>query len=248
MSGTQDLVIAAGIESMSRCPMGINARAGVFDVDGPNSAIGERPVRYSSLQPVCWREMIAKNMATRSVRRLPGEAISAVAMLETQARLIKKSSPSWAEPPMGVKHCISTTRAFVTTPAWSYGTAENLMEDGALTAANASQICDGSSAVMIASEQALKDHNLTPLARIHNLTVTAGDPVIMLEEPLFATDRALKRAGMSIHDMDLYEVNEALLQYPWLGLSTQVLTQTSSMSMVVPSHWATHWVRLVQNL
>ena len=84
-----------------------------------------------------------------------------------------------------------------------------LMEDGALTAANASQICDGSSAVMIASEQALKDHNLTPLARIHNLTVTAGDPVIMLEEPLFATDRALKRAGMSIHDMDLYEVNEA---------------------------------------
>jgi acetyl-CoA C-acetyltransferase len=93
-----------------------------------------------------------------------------------------------------------------------------LMDDGALTAANASQICDGSSAVMIASAQALKDHNLTPLARIHNLTVTAGDPVIMLEEPLFATDRALKRAGMSIHDMDLCEVNEAFAPVPmaWL--------------------------------
>ncbi len=78
-----------------------------------------------------------------------------------------------------------------------------------ISAANASQICDGSSAVMIVSERALKDHGLTPLARIHNLTVTAGDPVIMLEEPLFATDKALKRAGMSIADIDLYEVNEA---------------------------------------
>jgi acetyl-CoA C-acetyltransferase len=94
-----------------------------------------------------------------------------------------------------------------------------LMEEGALTAANASQICDGSSAVMLASEQALKDHNLTPLARIHNLTVTAGDPVIMLEEPLFATDRALKRAGMGISDIDLYEVNEAFAPIPmaWLA-------------------------------
>ena len=57
-----------------------------------------------------------------------------------------------------------------------------------------------------------------PLARIHNLTVTAGDPVIMLEEPLFATDRALKRAGMNIADIDLYEVNEAFAPVPlaWL--------------------------------
>ena len=68
------------------------------------------------------------------------------------------------------------------------------------------------------SEQALKDYGLTPLARIHNLTVTAGDPVIMLEEPLFATERALQRAGMSINDIDLYEVNEAFAPVPlaWL--------------------------------
>ena len=73
-----------------------------------------------------------------------------------------------------------------------------LSPDGAITAASASQICDGSSAVLVVSEAALKAHGLTPLARIHNLTVTAGDPVIMLEEPLFATDRALQRAGMSM--------------------------------------------------
>jgi acetyl-CoA C-acetyltransferase len=93
-----------------------------------------------------------------------------------------------------------------------------LSEKGRITAASASQICDGSSAALIVSERVLKDHGLTPMARIHNLTVTAGDPVIMLEEPLFATDRALQRAGMSINDIDLFEVNEAFASVPlaWL--------------------------------
>ena len=93
-----------------------------------------------------------------------------------------------------------------------------LSPEGRITAATSSQICDGSSAVLVVSEQALKDYGLTPMARIHNLTVTAGDPVIMLEEPLFATDRALQRAGMKIGDIDLYEVNEAFAPVPlaWL--------------------------------
>jgi len=87
-----------------------------------------------------------------------------------------------------------------------------------ISAANASQICDGASAALIVSEAALKAHGLTPLARIHHLTVTAGDPVIMLEEPLFATDRALRRAGMTIDEIDLFEVNEAFASVPlaWL--------------------------------
>jgi acetyl-CoA C-acetyltransferase len=90
--------------------------------------------------------------------------------------------------------------------------------EGVISAANASQITDGASAVMIASEAAVKAHGLTPLARIHNLTVTAGDPVVMLEEPLFATDRALSRSGMRIDEIDLYEVNEAFAPVPlaWL--------------------------------
>ncbi|HEY0114733.1 MAG TPA: acetyl-CoA C-acetyltransferase, partial [Allosphingosinicella sp.] len=80
------------------------------------------------------------------------------------------------------------------------------------------QICDGASAVLVASAEAVRAHGLTPLARIHNLTVTAGDPVVMLEEPLFATDRALQRAGMRIGEIDLYEVNEAFAPVPlaWL--------------------------------
>jgi acetyl-CoA C-acetyltransferase len=93
-----------------------------------------------------------------------------------------------------------------------------LRDGGTLTAATASQICDGASGLLVANERALKAHNLTPLARIHNLTVTAGDPVIMLEEPITATQRALKRAAMRIEDIDLYEVNEAFASVPlaWL--------------------------------
>jgi acetyl-CoA C-acetyltransferase len=87
-----------------------------------------------------------------------------------------------------------------------------------LTAGNASQMCDGSSAVLIASARAVKQHGFKPLARIVNLTVTAGDPVIMLEEPLYATQKALDRAGMKLNDIDLFEVNEAFASVPmaWL--------------------------------
>ncbi len=89
-----------------------------------------------------------------------------------------------------------------------------LKEGGVISAANASQMCDGASGVLVVSEAALKTHNLTPLARLHTLTVTGGDPVTMLDEPINATQRALKRAGMRIEDIDLYEVNEAFACIP----------------------------------
>lgn len=100
----------------------------------------------------------------------------------------------------------------------SIGAVKPLQEGGIITAANASQMCDGAAAVLVVSERALRTHGLTPVARIHNLTVTAGDPVIMLEEPIRATRRALERAGMRIDDIDLYEVNEAFAPIPlaWL--------------------------------
>jgi acetyl-CoA C-acetyltransferase len=89
---------------------------------------------------------------------------------------------------------------------------------GVITAGNASQVCDGASGVLIVSERALKEHGLTPLARIENLTVTAGDPVIMLQEPIPGTRRALERSGRKLDEIDLYEVNEAFAPVPlaWL--------------------------------
>jgi acetyl-CoA C-acetyltransferase len=95
---------------------------------------------------------------------------------------------------------------------------EPIAKGGVLTAGNSSQVCDGSSAVLVASARAVKLHGFKPLARIVNLTVTAGDPVIMLEEPLYATPKALARAGLSLSDIDLFEVNEAFASVPlaWL--------------------------------
>jgi acetyl-CoA C-acetyltransferase len=93
-----------------------------------------------------------------------------------------------------------------------------LTEDGIISAATASQICDGASGVMVVSERVLKALNLTPLARVHHMSVLGGDPWVMLEAPLEATSVALRKAGMSINDIDLYEVNEAFAPVPlaWL--------------------------------
>jgi acetyl-CoA C-acetyltransferase len=84
-----------------------------------------------------------------------------------------------------------------------------LIEGGSVTAGNASQMTDGSAALLVVNEKALKQHNLTPLARVHAVAVTAGDPVIMLEEPAPATKKVLERAGLKLDDIDLFEVNEA---------------------------------------
>lgn len=224
MSGTQDLVIAAGVESMTRCPMGINAKAGkVFDVPTdptPQSIKDEYGVRGFS--QFAGAEMIAKKhghtkeqldaFSVESHHR--GRDARNAGAFENEIVPIVGRTKEGAQ---ALHHHDEGIRDDASMEAMA--SLKILMDDGIMTAANASQICDGSSAVMVASEQALKDHNLNPLARIHNLTVTAGDPVVMLEEPLFATDRALQRAGMKIEDIDLYEVNEAFAPVPLAWLS-----------------------------
>jgi acetyl-CoA C-acetyltransferase len=91
---------------------------------------------------------------------------------------------------------------------------ESLAPGGRITAAVASQICDASTAMLIASEQAVKDHGLTPRARVHHLSVTGDDPVWMLTGPIRATRRALEKAGMGVGDIDLFECNEAFASVP----------------------------------
>jgi acetyl-CoA C-acetyltransferase len=91
---------------------------------------------------------------------------------------------------------------------------KTLQEDGVITAANASQICDGAAALLVVNERGLKTLGLTPLARVHEMTVLGHDPVIMLEAPIPATEKALRRAGLRLSDIDLYEVNEAFAPVP----------------------------------
>ena len=86
---------------------------------------------------------------------------------------------------------------------------KTLVPGGVLTAAVASQISDGAAALLIASERAVKDHGLTPRARIHHVSVRGDDPVMMLSAPIPATQHALKKVGMSIDEIDLVEINEA---------------------------------------
>src|SRR3984957_20575156 len=86
---------------------------------------------------------------------------------------------------------------------------EPITPGGLLTAATASQLCDGASGVLVMNERALQASGVEPLARIHHISVIGHDPVIMLEGPIPATARALNRCGMKINDIDLFEVNEA---------------------------------------
>jgi acetyl-CoA C-acetyltransferase len=221
LSGTQDVVIAAGVESMTRVPMGstgaLFAQAGLGTAKSPRQEARYPGVQFSQFMGA---EMIARKhgfsrddcdaFALESHRR---------AAAATQAgAFADEIVPLAIETPDGpAAHAVDEGIRFDASLA-GIQAVKLLAEGGVISAANASQICDGASAVLVVSEAALKAHGLTPLARVHALTVTAGDPVVMLEEPLFATDKALRRAGMAIGDIDLYEVNEAFAPVPlaWL--------------------------------
>lgn len=215
MSGTQDVVIAAGVEHMSRVPMGTSLAGGKPYSERIQARFGVR-----GFSQFTGAEMIARKYGYDR-ERLDAFALEshrrAAAAVE-RGDFAEEIVPLEIETPNGpALHAQDEGIRFDASMA-GLGSLKTLAEGGVITAGNASQICDGASAVMVVSEAALKTHKLTPLARIHNLTVTGGDPVIMLEEPLFATDRALKRAGMRIGDIDLYEVNEAFAPVPlaWL--------------------------------
>ncbi len=217
MSGTQDIVIASGVESMTRVPMGSTAmlfmKEGLGNYKSPRLEEKYPGILFSQFMGA---EMIVKkhgftreqldSFACESHRR--AAAATQAGAFDAEMIALDIETPEGPQ-----SHRSDEGIRYDATPE-SIGSVKLLQEGGSISAANASQICDGASAVLIVSEAALKAHGLTPLARIHNLTVTGGDPVIMLEEPLFATDRALQRAGLKIGDIDLYEVNEAFAPVP----------------------------------
>lgn len=218
MSGTQDVVIAAGTESMSRVPMFSNLsfhqREGI-GIGPVSPSIAER-FGVKEFSQFAGAEMIARKygfdretldrFALESHRRAAA-ATEAGAFADEVIPVLVDGEPHVRDE--GIRYDATLE---------SIGAVKLLQEGGMISAANASQICDGASGVLIVSERALKAHHLTPIARIVDMTVTAGDPVIMLEEPLFATDKALKKSGLSIDEIDLYEVNEAFAPVPlaWL--------------------------------
>ena len=217
MSGTMDLVIAAGVESMTRVPMGSSGRfTKSFEPGSAKSPGLDKKYPNIAFTQFAGAEMIAQKHGF-SREQLDEFSLESH---KRAAAAIEAGAFDKEIVPLDVADGQHTRDEGVRLDASMEGLGglKTLVEGGVITAGNASQICDGSSGVLIASAEAVKQHGLKPLARIHNLTVTAGDPVIMLEEPLYATDRALKRAGMKIDDIDLYEVNEAFAPVPmaWL--------------------------------
>jgi acetyl-CoA C-acetyltransferase len=221
LSGMQDMVIASGIESMSRVPMGSNAtfhmKEGMGHYKSPRLEEKFPGIMFSQFAGA---EMIVKKHGfTKDQLDAFAYESHLRAKAATEAGLFDREIvPVEIETAEGREwHKVDEGIRFDATLEGIAG-VKLLQEGGALTAATSSQICDGASAALIVSEAALKAHGLTPRARIHHLSVTGGDPVIMLEEPLFATEKALKKAGISINDIDAYEVNEAFASVPmaWL--------------------------------
>ena len=211
MSGTQDVVIAGGVQTMSKIPIGASMMAGqplgfdhVFHTSpGWVERFGKAPVNqfYGASE-------IAKKW---NFSRKDLEAYS----LESHKRADKARSAGWFDREITAINGLDqdeTIRADTTMERMAE--LEAFDEHGLITAGVASQTCDGSSAMLIASEAAVKRYNLKPRARIHHLDVMGDDPIMMLTGPIAATKRALKRAGMKASDIDIAECNEAFAPVP----------------------------------
>ena len=223
MSGTMDCVIAAGVESMSRIPMAslgkVYKEAGLGHYMSP---IIRQRFPGPDFSQFMGAEMIAEK------HKLTKEQLDRFSLLSHQrARAATLEGAFKAEVvPIDVRlpdgsggeQHVADEGIRMEATLEGIASVKTLREGGYISAANASQICDGASGVMVVNEKGLKALGVKPLARIHHMTVIGGDPVIMLEAPLPATTRALQRAGMKIDDIDLFEVNEAFASVPlaWL--------------------------------
>ena len=220
MSGVHDVVIAAGVESMSRVPMftpsSLPQKNGMGSYMSP--AVIER-FRENEFSQFTGAEMIARkyNLSREALdeyalqsHQRAAQATEAGHFLDEILQVPVRTAEHGAT---GEMHTADEgIRANATLE--QIGSVKLLAEGGRISAANASQICDGASGVLIVNERGLKAAGVKPLARIHHMSVLGDDPVMMLEAPIPATQRALKRAGMSIDDIDLYEVNEAFASVP----------------------------------
>jgi len=225
MSGTMDCVIAAGVESMTRVPMGTPAILPAKNGLGTymSSGIKQRYPDVSSFSQFVGAEMVAKkyNLSRDEIDQYAYEshqrAIAATKAGKFDREIVPVEVRLADGSGTGEMHTADEGIRFDVSLDGIKG-VKLIQEGGVITAASASQICDGATGVMVVNEKGLKALGVEPIARIHHMTVIGHDPVIMLEAPLPATQMALKKAGMKIDDIDLFEVNEAFGSVPlaWL--------------------------------
>lgn len=205
MSGTMDLVVAGGVQNMSMIPISsAMTLAQPLGFDDPFSGSMGWTTRYGNgevNQFVGAEMMVTKwNLSREQMEEFAVTSHLRALQAQREGRFEGQVAPlnglSFDEGPR--------------EPNWDkIRSLKTLTPEGQITAACASQISDGSAALLIAGEQAVKDHGLTPRARIHHISVLADDPIMMLSAPIPATLRALAKTGLTPDDIDLVEINEA---------------------------------------
>jgi len=205
MSGTADLIVAGGVQNMSAIPISAAMLVGEqYGFPDPFSGSKGWVDRYGTQEVSQFRsaEMIAEKWdCTR-------EEMEAFAV-ESHERALRAQAEGRFEAEIAPLEGLAGDEG-PREPNWEkIRSLPTLVPDGRLTAACASQISDASAAILIAGEQAVKDHGLTPRARVHHLSVRGADPVWMLTAPIPATAHALGKVGLTLDDIDLVEINEA---------------------------------------
>ncbi|UNO43052.1 acetyl-CoA C-acetyltransferase [Streptomyces sp. MST-110588] len=208
LSGTQDLVVAGGTQNMSMVPIGFAARRAAEPLgltEGPFAGSAGWRARYGD-QPVDQfrgAELIADKWG---ISREDMEAY-ALTSHRRAVRAVDEGRFTREVVPYGAVTVDEGPRR--DTSARKMAALDPVLPGGALTAAVSSQVSDGACALLLASARAVRDHGLTPRARVHHLSVRGEDPIRMLTAPIPATAYALKKAGLTIGAIDLVEINEA---------------------------------------
>ncbi|MGB0620816.1 MAG: acetyl-CoA C-acetyltransferase [Myxococcota bacterium] len=205
MSGTADLVVAGGVQNMSAIPISSAMTVGEqFGFETPFTGSVGWEARFGD------QEISQFNGAEMMVKKwdIKREELDNLA-INSHLRAIKATEEGRFKNEILPINGIENDEGMREPNPEKMASLQPLVEGGSLTAAHASQISDGASAILVASEQAVKDHGLTPRARVHHISVLADDPVMMLSAPVPATKRAFEKTGMTINDIDLVEINEA---------------------------------------
>ncbi|MFD0064663.1 acetyl-CoA C-acetyltransferase [Streptomyces sp. NPDC056637] len=204
-SGAADLVVAGGVEVMSlvpiASPMTVGEQAGLgspYAGDGWREHFGEQEVsQFRGAELIAEKWGVSREDMERFALTSHQRALAAQADGVFDAEIVPSFGLTADEGP----------RADTTLEKMAG--LRTLTDDGRLTAAVSSQISDGAAALLIASEDAVRRHGLTPLARVHSMAVVGSDPIQMLTGPIPATQKVLERAGLTIDAIDLVEINEA---------------------------------------
>lgn len=205
LAGSYDLVVAGGVEVMSLVTLNSSGEIGPdlgfrypFDGDGWHERFGDQEIHQFR-----GGELIAERWD------ISREDMEALALTSHQRAATAWEEGRFDNEVLPVGACTRDEGIRADTTREKMATLAPLLEGGRLTAALSSQIADGASAMLIASEDAVRRFGLTPRARFHTMTVTGSDPVLILTGPIPATRKALEKAGLGVDDIDLFECNEA---------------------------------------